>query len=176
MYVVLLNHFVKLSRPYIAESGGLFMQDRFRAYVLVAPLIFAVFVVAGCSARLHLYPVSGPVAAQTPPPVFPARISVNYATRSGSFSTILSDGESFRGRWTLVAPGPANPSAADDLSATWDLVYGSGFYLAHVLGNRECGSSTVTGNRGTKLNVQICGQEKAVAKDSKGNIYKLTLG
>lgn len=120
----------------------------------------------------------GPIAAMTPPPVFPARISAKFASRSGGLSMTLANGESFQGRWKIETPGPADPASPDDLSGSWDLVYGPGFFTAHVLGNRDCGLAHITGSQGTPLTVQLCGapDTKAVAKDGKGNVYKLTIG
>jgi hypothetical protein len=124
-----------------------------------------------------MYPVSGPVAAKTPPPVFRAKISANMAAKSGAFSTTLENGERFDGRWKLGTPGPADPSSPTDLSVTWDSVFGQGYYVAHVLGNRTCGGATITGSAGTVLQLQLCGGDgqKAVAKDSHGNVYKMTV-
>ena len=55
------------------------------------------------------------------------------------------------------------------------------FYVAHVLGSCVHGTAAVTGDRGTVLNVEFfTGQEgesgqRGVAKDNKGNIYKVVL-
>ena len=76
--------------------------------------------------------------------------------------------------------GAASP---DNLSAEWDTVYGTGFYVANVLGTRLYARAVLTGNRGTTLNVELykpdkventtIGAIKGVAKDDKGNIYKV---
>jgi hypothetical protein len=131
-----------------------------------------------CAAHLHMYPVSGPVAAEVPPPIFPAKMSAHFSSKSGKISMTLEKGETFEGVWALGTPGPANPKAPDDLSATWDMVYGPGFFTAHVLGNWNCGLAHLTGSQGTPVTVQVCGtpETKAVAKDGKGNVYKLTVG
>ena len=73
--------------------------------------------------------------------------------------------------------------AATNMSAEWDTVYGTGFYVAHVLGAKLYARAVVTGNRGTILNVEIYrpldqaeskpGTPKGVTKDNKDNIYKL---
>jgi len=109
---------------------------------------------------------------------------------SGSFSAVLNDGEVFKGRWELVrrpntekdAAATSAPSAGS-LSAEWDLVFGQGFYVAHVLGARLYGRAELTGSRGTILNVELYksdnaredapGSVKGVAKDNKNNIYKV---
>jgi hypothetical protein len=65
----------------------------------------------------------------------------------------------------------------EDMGSAWDLVYGQGFYLAHVLGEAQYGRAVVTGSKGTVLETEIFspgpGVAKAVAKDDKGNIYKV---
>jgi len=69
------------------------------------------------------------------------------------------------------------------MSSIWDTVYGSGFYVSHVLGTRLYVQAVIPGNRGTVLNLEmyrpeeresnIIGAIKGVAKDNKNNIYKL---
>ena len=140
-----------------------------------AALALAALVLNGCTAGVHLYPVSGPVAAQTPPQIYPARLSVNFATRSGAFTATLADGELFKGRWKLEVPGPVNKADVNDMSAIWDQVYGPGFYVAHVLGAPSCGKALVTGSKGTPLTIEICGAERGVARDGKGDVYKMTV-
>lgn len=71
------------------------------------------------------------------------------------------------------------------MSAVWDEIYGSGFYVARVLGSRRYAAATAVGNHGTKVYVEIYEPEsephetdasriRGVAKDSNGNIYKIT--
>ena len=38
-------------------------------------VLLAVSLMAGCSATLRLYPVQGPLSAQTPPPVFTGKVT-----------------------------------------------------------------------------------------------------
>jgi hypothetical protein len=71
------------------------------------------------------------------------------------------------------------------MAAEWDTVYGQGFYTSRVLGARLHAKAEVTGNRGTILHVEMYKPEpvgaeaqsaasiKGVAKDDKGNIYKV---
>jgi hypothetical protein len=127
----------------------------------------------GCTVAARLYPVQGPLSTQTPLPVFSGEIS--GVVNSGNLHFVLSDGEVCRGPWTRVVTGsaPADPA--------WDAVYGSGYYVAHVLGASYRGEAAITGNRGTVLNVdfyRVVGNGNrirffGVAKDSKGNIYKI---
>ena len=66
----------------------------------------------------------------------------------------------------------------------WDTVYGSGFYVSHVLGTILYAQAVASGDRGTVLNVEMYkpGDEregrrdreaKGIAKDNKDNVYKL---
>lgn len=72
-----------------------------------------------------------------------------------------------------------NAFLADGMASVWDGVYGPGFYVSHVLGNTNAGISRVTGDRGTVLDVEFlnggehAGSARGVARDNKGNIYKL---
>jgi hypothetical protein len=146
-------------------------------------------VLSGCSATARFYPVQGPLATQTPSPVYVAKLSDGLT--SGNLSVVLSGGEICKGRWSQV-PRPntprdvtATPSApANSLSAEWDTVYGTGFYVAHVLGARLYARAVLTGNLGTTLHVELYKPDiveknptpaaiKGVAKDDKGNIYKV---
>jgi hypothetical protein len=163
-------------------KGGHFMKSR------LVPVLLIILVLSGCAATARLYPVQGPLSTQTPPPVYIAKLS--GAFNSGSFSAVLNDGEVFKGRWEMVplaktsmgTTTASNPHF-DNMSADRDAVYGTGFYVAHVLGQKFYGRAAVTGNRGTILNAEMYRlitenenarrEIKGVAKDSKGNIYKL---
>jgi len=151
-------------------------------------LLVGVSILSGCRATARLYPVQGPLSAQTPTPVLLAKVT--GAFNSGNMSVVLGDGEVCKGRWSTVprAQVPkgattANTLSADGMPSVWDTVYGSGFYVSHVLGTRLYVRSALTGDRGTVLNVEmyrpdnnesnIRGAIKGVAKDNKDNLYKL---
>ncbi len=105
-------------------------------------------------------------------------------------SVVLGDGEVCKGRWSTVpraqvpkGAATASTSSTDGMPSVWDTVYGSGFYVSHVLGTRLYVRSALTGDRGTVLNVEmyrpdnnesnIRGAIKGVARDNKDNLYKL---
>jgi hypothetical protein len=151
-------------------------------------VLLGVSILSGCRATARLYPVRGPLSAQTPTPVLLAKVT--GAFNSGNISVVLADGEVCKGRWATVpraqvpqgaATGNATP--ANDMPAAWDTVYGSGFYVSHVLGARLYVQAVIPGDRGTILNVEMYRPEekegdaisaiKGVAKDNKDNIYKL---
>jgi hypothetical protein len=81
--------------------------------------------------------------------------------------------------------GPASAPATNDMASVWDAVYGQGFYVAHIIGNKEFARAVATGNQGTVLNVEMYRANakdkdstpdiRGVAKDNKGNIYKVVL-
>jgi len=153
----------------------------------LVPLFLCLSTLSGC-ATARFYPVQGPLSTQTPVPVYVAKFS--GAFNSGNLSVVLANGEVCKGRWATV-PRPttstdaaaATAVPANNLSAEWDTVYGTGFYVAHVLGARLYARAPLTGNRGTALNVELyksdqventtVGAIKGVAKDDKGNIYKV---
>lgn len=154
-------------------------------------------VLSGCFARARFYPVQGPLSAQTPPPVFAGKLTVNANFRSGTFTAVLKGGETFKGTLSLVRTSQKNrmgqtvettPPMARGMDADWDLVYGQGYYLAHVLGEGQYGRAEMTGSHGTQLQIEIhsavsregseiqTSQPKGVAKDSNGNLYKVVIG
>lgn len=154
-------------------------------------LLLAISTMLGCTHNARLYPVQGPLSAQTPLPVLVAKIT--GAVTPGNISVVLSDGEVCKGRWAVVHPvkvpkgaNTATAPATNGMQSVWDTVYGSGFYVSHVLGTRYYAQAVASGDRGTVLNVEMYrpGGEpegkrvsaiKGVAKDNKDNIYKLVL-
>ncbi|HVN93762.1 MAG TPA: hypothetical protein VMT38_08700 [Terracidiphilus sp.] len=156
---------------------------KLKPVLLLATL--AACLLSGCYLNGGLYPVQGPLAARTPPPVLHARMS--GAFNSGHLTVTMLDGEVCKGEWDMVnrmqtqgsqkdaAPGP-------NLSSDWDIVYGQGFYNATILGSRLHVHSILTGNKGTTLYVELyrpdtpngLNEIKGVATDNNGNVYKLT--
>jgi hypothetical protein len=78
----------------------------------------------------------------------------------------------------------ASAPTTNGMSSVWDTVYGSGFYVSHVLGARFYAQAVASGDRGTVLNVEmyrplrehegyVVSSIRGVAKDNKDNIYKL---
>lgn len=153
-------------------------------------LIVSASALSACTRTARLYPVQGPVSAQSPTPVFFAKITgVSYPL---GISIVLGGGELCKGRWNQVAPAqPAKGATASvqvtagDMSSVWDSVYGPGYYVAHVLGTYYYYESVASGDRGTVMNVELYLDDseshgkysslKGVARDNKGNIYKLML-
>jgi hypothetical protein len=78
-----------------------------------------------------------------------------------------------------VAAGGAGTAAAD-LSQDWELIYGAGYYQAHVKGNRFYSRALLSGSTGATLVAEIVGDYSyhftGAARDSHGNVYKVTFG
>jgi hypothetical protein len=149
-------------------------------------LLLAIFILSGCSAKVRLYPVQGPLSTQTPAPVLLGKLT--GAFRSGEISVVLSDGEICKGRWVQVkqAEVPKGATAAtitdpDGMSPIWDSVYGAGFYTSHILGTYMFAWALASGNRGTIIHAEMYkslgehAEVRGVAKDDKGIVYKLVI-
>jgi len=145
-------------------------------------LLCAVTLLSGCYLNAHLYPVTGPLAAETAPPIYSARIT--GALNSGSMKVTLASGEVCQGDWSLVSRSQPSSGAAEvNWAAVWDAVYGSGFYNANVLGEKLHVRGTLTGSKGTTLNVELYRRDvpgqmteiHGVAEDNDGNIYKVAI-
>jgi hypothetical protein len=146
-----------------------------------------------------LYPVQGPLTAQTPAPVYSAKLKRpmfgfgSHATSSGSIIWTLANGEKVQGALmnkSVVASSPDSKTPGDtssyppepNLAFAWDAVYGQGFYVANVLG-KKIWQEVLTGQQGTVLQVEtyngdyvsVTGDSRThgVAVDNKGNVYKL---
>ncbi len=156
---------------------------KYKLYFILA----SVFVMFGCTHSTHFYPVQGPLSSQIPLPVLNGKFSAG--ARSGNISVVMQDGETCKGRWTIVRPsqstkGSASASVQPGMSATWDAVYGPGYYVAHVLGARLYAQSVIPCAHGDSVTAEIYEPDSAgttpqpirgVAKDSQDNIYKLAV-
>lgn len=162
-------------------SQGIFNMKA-KLSVLLATL--SACLLSGCYINGNLYPLQGPLAAQTPTPVLHARMSGPF--NSGALTVVLSGGEVCKGTWKMIGSNSTPPTqesagVAVNFPSAWDMIYGQGFYTANVLGNRLFAQSTLTGNKGTTLNVELyrsdagqaAGDIKGVAIDSNGNLYKV---
>ncbi|MGO9170301.1 MAG: hypothetical protein ACLP56_25825 [Candidatus Sulfotelmatobacter sp.] len=154
-------------------------------------LLLGISMMLGCTHTVRFYPVQGPLSAQTPSPVLVGKVTGTITPKD--ISVVLSDGEVCKGHWMIVHPvqvpkGSTTATAVttNGMPSAWDTVYGSGFYVSHVLGARLYAQAAATGDRGTVLNVEMyrpanereaipSDSIKGVAKDNKDNIYKLVL-
>jgi hypothetical protein len=124
----------------------------------------------------HLYPVKGPIAEGEAPPVISGSGSASFP--GGEQSFVFPDGERFSGKFLMLTP---RQSEVSDLATTWDSVFGTGYYVAHVLGSSAWhGGATISGSNGTSLQLEEIREHEedqvvGVAKDSKGNLFKIAL-
>jgi hypothetical protein len=130
-------------------------------------------------------PVQGPLSKQSPlPPTYTAKMS---GLLSGTISVNLANGEVCTGTWFFVSKAPpvntdsSIAAASADMATDWDFVYGPGFYVAHVVGNKLYARATLTGRMGTVIYVELSnetntrGNTKGVAQDNKGNLFKVSV-
>jgi hypothetical protein len=165
----------------LALDGGVPVKKEF------CLIILGICAMLGCSAKARLYPVQGPLSAQTPLPVLVGKVT-GGPINPKNISVVLSDGEVCKGRWAMVHPvkvpkgaNTATAPATNGMQAVWDTVYGPGYYVSHVLGTKYYAQSVASGDKGTVLNVEMympeagSGGIKGVAKDNRDNLYKLVL-
>lgn len=130
-----------------------------------------------------LYPIGGPLAAQTPQPVFKGQVRHPIFSIGSQFfllkSWTLANGEVLTGKPKTVTATSVNmpPLQAialpqPNLAFAWDEVYGQGFFVAHILG-KQIGQGIFTGKQGTVLQLESLDGRNGVAVDNKGNIYKV---
>jgi hypothetical protein len=129
-----------------------------------AVLLFAVVLVSGCASG-HLYPVQGPLAGRTPAPIY--KVKMEYGDL---ISATIGTGEVCHGTWLDIAPGDPD---AGDMSAEWDFVYGKGYFQANVLGNASIARANLTCPKDMTMKAEF-DSTKGVAKDSNGNVFRLT--
>jgi hypothetical protein len=142
-------------------------------------LISAFAVLGGCAAMVpgHLYPVQGPLSKESMPPIYSVTVNGSFLP-SGSLTVHLAQGITCSGAWKAVSQ--QDPSAKQ-MSAEWDEVYGSGYFVANVLGKRTFARSAPTCNDSEKLSLEflvvrpgIPSSTIGVVSDGIGNIFKLT--
>ena len=141
-----------------------------------------------------LYPLQGPLASQTPPPVFAGQVKRPMFGLGAEVKLLKSwtvaNGEVLEGKCTEVTAASANtktPGAPEsyppqpNLAFAWDAIFGSGYFAAHILGGRVW-QGIFKGDQGTVLQVEMreqLGPERnndryrGAAVDNKGNVYKV---
>jgi hypothetical protein len=138
-------------------------------------------ILCGCislSVKGGFSPIQGPLAEQSPLPTYSATMS---GVLAGTISVALSNGEVYKGPWAFVSGKPTGGTTdAVDLAAQWDTVYGSGYYVSHVLGNKLYARATLAG-KGTIMHVELTnennerGHTRGVAQDNQGNVFKVSV-
>lgn len=135
----------------------------------------------GCAVSGAFYPIRGPLAAQSPLPAYPARLT---GVLSGSISVTLDHNDACSGRWQAQSGQRAAQSGSTplgDMAAAWDTVYGSGYYNAHVLGAQVYAQSQLNCNMGTLVTVEFANENntahntKGIGVDNRGNLFKIAV-
>jgi hypothetical protein len=98
----------------------------------------------------------------------------------GNVSATLPDGEVCHGNLAKLA---ATDATSRSMEGDWDRVYGDGFFVATLLG-KERGRAILAGSTGTCLQIEVYNPRlnhggtvrdiEGVARDDKGNLYKVT--
>jgi hypothetical protein len=148
----------------------------------IIAVVLTATMLGGCIVPGGFSPVQGPLSKQSPIPTYAATLS---GVLSGSISVVLDNGEVCKGPWALVSTTSQGTSATAvtpiDMAADWDSVHGTGYFAAHVLGNKLYARATLTGSKGTVLHVEFSnenntrGNTKGVAEDNKGNVFKVSV-
>lgn len=133
-------------------------------------VILPALMLSACSTSMHLYPVQGPLAQQSPVPTYSGRVS------PGEISFTSPNGEACQSDVNNVPAG----QPASDLAGAWDAIYGPGYYTAHVLGataGHFMATFTCSGGTLFKWEASAIGQTayQGAAKDSTGNVYKVSV-
>jgi hypothetical protein len=150
---------------------------------VLSVVALCVCIISGSASAQKLYPVQGPLAAQTPQSVFAGQIRRPMFSLGSAFlllkSWTLGNGEILQGKPKKVKATSANTPLAGEtgppqpnLAFAWDAVYGSGFFVAHILG-KDLLQGVFTGSQGTILQVESLTGQNGVAVDNKGNTYKM---
>jgi hypothetical protein len=134
-------------------------------------LLILLVVLTSCSVGLDLFPVRGPLAESGNYKVIKAK-ALNVTSNSGKCYATLSDGEYCKGRWSSTS---GVRGSYNNHSLMVD--YGQEIGL-HPRGNENRGYAMLVGDKGTSLEIEfLTGAGTAhgfgIAKDSKGNIYKV---
>ncbi|MFZ0279640.1 MAG: hypothetical protein WA254_06155 [Candidatus Sulfotelmatobacter sp.] len=157
---------------------------KIKLVLTLAALCICMVGASGNAFAQKLYPVQGPLAAQTPQPIFTGQVRRPMFSVGSVFLLLKSwkvaNGEVLEGKpktvkaSSVTAAPPAGQISLPqpNLAFAWDAVYGEGFFVAHILGN-EFGQGVFTGNQGTVLQVETLDGRNGVAVDNKGNTYKM---
>jgi hypothetical protein len=147
--------------------------------VKIVILLMTVFAtLGGCAVMVpgHLYPVQGPLSTETPPPIYTARLNGSFLPL-GSITVHMAGKNTCPGDWKAVSQ---DDPTANQMSAQWDQVYGSGYFVANVLGKRTFARGVLTCADGQKLNLEFLvvkpgdpSSAKGVVTDGTGNVFKL---
>lgn len=145
---------------------------------IILPFAAIMVMLDGCAVMVpgHLYPVQGPLSKESLPPIYTASLNGSFLP-SGTLTVHMGPGVSCPGDWKAVS---RDDQTAQTMAAEWDQVYGSGFFIADVLGRRTFARSMLSCSNGTKLKLEFLvtrpGEPTStigVVTDGAGNLFKL---
>ena len=168
------------------------MIQQLKRTALVGCCITAMVTLCACTASVTLYPVSGPYSQASPVPTFQGKIS--GTNKSGTFRLTMAGDEVVTGPYATIdtPPAPSDTSSGNPAAAmpnAWNVVYGAGYYNAHVVGSRLFVDANLTGTNGTTMHLQFYVpqytvptngvnarvSDPGVAVDNHGNILKVSI-
>ena len=140
-------------------------------------LLGAIGFVSGCAIGVqgHLYPVRGPLSQSNPPTI--VGVSLSGVMDSGSIEASYSADNICKGPWRTVDQAD---QSSRQMAADWDQVYGDGFFVANVLGQKLFVRGNLACGDGSTLLLEFVEaapgfvNARGVAKDERGNVFKLT--
>jgi hypothetical protein len=136
--------------------------------------IACLFVVAGCSTTVNLYPVEGPFSELIPIPVIQATASV-ITGNNGEITAILPNGSQCVGEWSSAAASGVTYSQGS-LVGTYGETYFRGFSRTSGQGQNP-GRAIMNCSDGNQIELEfVTGAGTAngygIAKDKLGNLYR----
>ena len=153
------------------------MTARKSALFLVAPALCAALLFLGCAAMMITARVTDLKGGRTLDLQIP-----NIRNQGGTLSGTASDGEAFTGNYAVI---PGKPSGSDLLlkvasAVAWNQGYTQLSANLDNIPNREEYSATLTGNRGTVIDLIFAintqtGHGTGSGKDNRGDEYRIQL-
>lgn len=145
-------------------------------------LFSTVLVLSACTVPLQLYPVQGPLAMRSQNSVLKGK--AQGSDNGGTITINLENGEICTGRFAPVHPttpaqAPVDAQVVNVKPADWDAIYGTGYYVANVLGAPVHVRASLGSGKGTTMSMEIytnnAQRALGVAVDSLGNLYKVAM-
>lgn len=136
--------------------------------------LLSIILTSSCSvtnSTIDLFPVEGPLSSQIPVSVITATAE-NVTSYGGKLFLTMPDGEKCNGRWSSSGGVTGSQNNYSLL-----ITYGEKLNLS-PRGNEERGYAMLLGDRGTTIDIEFLtgvgtGHGFGVAKDNKGNVYKV---
>jgi hypothetical protein len=159
------------------NNGALAMETIYSRNTIIS--LGVVAMLSGCAVMIpgHLYPVQGPLSKQTVPPIYTASLNGSVLPH-GTITVKMAPGVACPGDWKAISQ---KDSSGRQMAAEWDAVYGNGYFVANVLGQRTYARATLTCSNGTKLNLEFLvvkpgdpSSVVGVVTDEAGNLFKLS--